>query len=202
MRKIFFTFLLCLFSSSLLFAQDKKVEPWSDKNFEGLEFRSIGPAFMSGRIADIAIHPDDDNTWYIAVASGGVWKTENAGVTWKPIFDKEDSFATGCVTVDPNNPHVVWVGTGENVGGRHLAFGDGVYRSDDGGTTWKNMGLKNSNHISKIVIHPENSDIIWVASQGPLWTKGGERGLYKSTDGGITWKQTLGNSEWTGVTGL
>jgi photosystem II stability/assembly factor-like uncharacterized protein len=202
MRNIFFTILLCLFASTFLFGQDKKDEPWSDKNFEGLEFRSIGPAFMSGRIADIAIHPEDDNTWYIAVASGGVWKTENAGVTWKPIFDKEGSFATGCVTVDPNNPHVVWVGTGENVGGRHLSFGDGVYRSDDAGSTWKNMGLKNSNHISKIVIHPENSDVIWVASQGPLWTKGGERGLYKSIDGGKNWKKTLGNSEWTGVTDI
>jgi len=202
MRNQFFTLLLCFISSTFIFAQDKTVKPWSDQNFEGLELRSIGPAFMSGRIADIAIHPEDDNTWYIAVASGGVWKTINAGVTWNPIFDKEGSFATGCVTIDPNNPHVVWVGTGENVGGRHLSFGDGVYRSDDGGMKWKNMGLKNSNHISKIVIHPENSDVIWVASQGPLWTKGGERGLYKSIDGGKNWKQTLGNSEWTGVTDI
>src|SRR5210317_1679812 len=187
MRNIFFTFLLCLFSSSLLFAQDKKAEPWSDKNFEGLEFRSIGPAFMSGRIADIAIHPEDDNTWYIAVASGGVWKTINAGVTWKPIFDKQGSFATGCVTIDPHNPNVVWVGTGENVGGRHVSFGDGVYRSRDGGKTWKNLGLNESQHISRIIIHPNNPEIIWVAAQGPLWNKGDKRGLYKSTDGGKTW---------------
>ena len=192
--------LLCLFSTLLLFAQDKKTAPWSDDNFAGLKLRSIGPAFMSGRISDIAIHPQDDNIWYTAVASGGVWKTTNAGVTWKPIFDEQSTFATGCVTIDPNNPHTVWVGTGENVGGRHLSFGDGIYRSDDGGGTWKNMGLKTSEHISKIVIHPENSNIIWVASQGPLWSKGGERGLYKSVDGGKNWKRVLGNDEWTGVT--
>lgn len=194
--------LLCSFLSWNLSAQDASPSPWADDNFTGLKLRSIGPAFMSGRIADIAIHPKDDNTWYVAVASGGVWKTVNAGVTWTPIFDKQTSFATGCVTVDPNNPHVVWVGTGENVGGRHIAYGDGIYRSDDGGKHWKNMGLKKSERISKIIIHPENSNVIWAAVQGPLWNKGGERGLYKSTDGGNNWKRTLGNDEWTGVTDL
>jgi photosystem II stability/assembly factor-like uncharacterized protein len=174
----------------------------ADTLLAGLEFRSIGPAFMSGRIADIAIHPHNDNIWYVAVGSGGVWKTTNAGVTWVPLFDEQPSYSIGCVTIDPSHPHVVWVGTGENVGGRHVGYGDGVYKSTDGGATWKNMGLRSSEHISKIVIHPTRSDVVWVAAQGPLWSKGGERGLFKSTDGGVTWKKTLGDKEWTGATDL
>ena len=174
----------------------------NEDTFSGLKFRNIGPAMTSGRIADIAINPDNENVWYVAVGSGGVWKTTNSGTTWKPIFDKQSSFSIGCVTIDPNNSHTIWVGTGENVGGRHVAIGDGIYVSHDDGTTWKNMGLKNSEHLSKIIVHPENSDIIWAASQGPLWTKGGERGIYKSIDGGKSWKRTLGDSEWVGATDL
>ncbi|NND08262.1 MAG: glycosyl hydrolase, partial [Saprospiraceae bacterium] len=168
----------------------------------GLKLRSIGPAFASGRIADIAIHPEHENTWYVAVGSGGVWKTENAGTTWTPLFDNQVSYSIGCVTIDPRNPHTIWVGTGENVGGRHVGFGDGIYRSLDDGQHWQHMGLKQSEHISKIIVHPDKSDIIWVAAQGPLWKKGGQRGLYKSTDGGDTWTQTLGDDEWIGVTDL
>lgn len=174
----------------------------NDKTFEGLKLRNIGPAFTSGRIADIAIHPDNENVWYIAVGSGGVWKTTNSGTTWKPIFDNQTSFSIGAIAVDPSNPHTIWVGTGENVGGRHVAIGDGIYVSYDDGATWKNMGLKNSEHLSKIVVHPEDSNIIWAVSQGPLWTSGGERGVYKSTDGGKSWKRTLGDSEWVGATDL
>ncbi|RLD22877.1 MAG: glycosyl hydrolase, partial [Bacteroidetes bacterium] len=174
----------------------------SSKNFSGLKFRNLGPAFVSGRIADIAIHPQDESIMYVAVASGGVWKTINAGTTWKPIFDKQVSYSIGCVTIDPNNPATIWVGTGENVGGRHVAFGDGIYVSYDEGKSWKNMGLKNSEHLSKIIVHPSNPNIIWVASQGPLWTKGGERGIYKSSDGGNSWKRTLGDAEWVGATDI
>lgn len=174
----------------------------TSKTFQGLEFRNLGPALTSGRIADIAIHPDNENIWYVAVGSGGVWKTENSGTTWQPIFDKQTSYSIGCITIDPNNTHTIWVGSGENVGGRHVGFGDGIYRSLDDGKTWKNMGLKKSEHISKIIVHPTNPEIIWVASQGPLWSKGGERGLYLSTDGGKSWNKTLGDSEWTGVTDL
>ena len=174
----------------------------ADSTFEGIKLRNIGPAFMSGRIADIAIHPGDENTWYVAVGSGGVWKTVNSGTTWTPIFDKQVSYSIGCLTIDPNHPHVIWVGTGENVGGRHAGYGDGLYKSEDGGLTWKNMGLKASERISKIIIHPDNSSVMWVAAQGPMWSKGGERGLYKSTDGGTTWKKTLGDDEWTGVTDI
>ncbi len=185
-----------------LFFMASYAQKFDEKLFSGLKFRSVGPAFTSGRISDIAIHPTDESTWYIAVGSGGVWKTENRGVTWTPIFDDQPVYSIGCVTIDPNNPHTIWVGTGENVGGRHVGFGDGIYKSEDDGKTWKNMGLPNSNHISKIIVHPENSDIIWVAAQGPLWTSGGERGLYKSTDGGKSWMKTLGGSEWTGVTDI
>ena len=185
------------------FAQEDAAKDEADnqsKLFDNFKLRNIGPAFMSGRIADLAIDPMNENIWYVAVASGGVWKTTNAGVTFSPIFDKQAVFATGCVTVDPNNSNVIWVGTGENVGGRHISFGDGVYRSEDGGNTWKNMGLKDSEHVSKIAIHPENSDVVIVASQGPLWSKGGDRGFFKSIDGGKTWYKTLGDDEWTGVT--
>ncbi len=199
--KNYILFFLLLVSFNLT-AQKKNSDPMSEATFKGLKLRNVGPAFTSGRIADIAIHPEDDNVWYVAVGSGGVWKTENAGTTWSTIFDDQPSYSTGCITLDPSNPHTVWLGTGENVGGRHVGFGDGIYKSPDGGKTWKNMGLKKSEHISKIIIHPENSNIIWVAAQGPLWSKGDERGLYKSVDGGTTWKKTLGDAEWTGVTDL
>ena len=174
----------------------------NDNTFKGLKLRNIGPAFTSGRIADIAIHPDNENVWYVAVGSGGVWKTTNSGTTWKPIFDNQKSYSIGAITIDPNNTHTIWVGTGENVGGRHVAFGDGIYVSHDDGASWKNMGLKDSEHLSKIVIHPEDSNTIWAVSQGPLWSSGGERGVYKSTDGGKSWKRTLGDNKWVGATDL
>ena len=199
MKNIVFILLL---ASASLFAQDEISPKSSDDSFAGLKFRNIGPAFMSGRIADIAIHPDNKNIWYVAVGSGGVWKTVNSGVTWSPVFDSQSVYSTGCVSIDPNNPNTVWVGTGEDVGGRHVGIGDGVYKSTDGGTNWKNMGLKSSEHIARIIIHPENSDVVYVAAQGPLWKKGGERGIYKSNDGGENWKRVLGDDEWTGATDL
>ncbi len=167
-----------------------------------LKFRNIGPALMSGRIADLAINPDQPNTWYVAVASGGLWKTTNAGTTWKPIFDNYSSYSMGCVTLDPSNSNTVWLGTGENVGGRHIGFGDGIYVSHDAGKSFKNMGLKESEHLAKIVVHPKDSNVIWVASQGPLWSSGGQRGIYKSTDAGETWTQVLSRGPWTGATDL
>ena len=192
---LFFTFIL----SYLMMGQGL---PADESTFSGFKLRNVGPSFTSGRIADVAIHPDNQNVWYVAVGSGGVWKTVNSGTTWKPIFDDQSVYSTGCIVLDPQNPNVVWLGTGENVGGRHVAFGDGIYKSDDGGKSWKNMGLTKSEHLSEIIVHPENSDVLWVASQGPLWNKGGERGLYKTIDGGKTWRRTLGDSEWTGVTDI
>ena len=206
MKSNIYSFIALLITSIFIsfssIAQQKTDSLWKDANFTGLKMRSIGPAFMSGRIADIAIHPTDENTWYVAVGSGGVWKTTNAGTTWKPVFDGEKSYSTGCITIDVSNPSRIWLGTGENVGGRHMGYGDGVYLSNDGGESWKNMGLKQSEHISKIVVHPSNSNTVWVAAQGPLWSKGGERGIYKTIDGGKTWTQTLGDTEWTGATDL
>ena len=171
-------------------------------NYKALEFRSIGPAFMSGRISDIVINPNNENEWIIATGSGGVWKTNNAGTTWEPIFDNEKSFSIGCITLDPNNSKIIWVGTGENVGGRHVSLGNGIYRSTDGGETWKNMGLEDSEHISKIIVDKRNSKNILVAAQGPLWSKGGQRGVYKSIDGGQNWKKILGDNEWVGATDI
>ena len=194
-------FLISLsFFLNITILQSQKSDIWSDDNFTGLEFRSIGPALMSGRISDIAIHPEDENTWYVTVGSGNVWKTQNSGITWDPIFDDQASYSIGCVTIDPNNPEVVWIGTGEDQGGRHFGYGDGIYKSLDGGKNWTNMGLKNSERISKIVIHPKNSNIVWVAVQGPLWSSGGQRGLYKTMDGGKNWKLVLKDNKWTGAT--
>jgi len=151
MKSILKIVLLCFFA--LVMLTPSYAQKITDKTFNGLSFRNIGPAFTSGRIADIAIHPNNENVWYIAVGSGGVWKTSNSGTTWKPIFDNEKSYSIGAITIDPNNPHTIWVGTGENVGGRHVAFGDGIYVSHDDGATWKNMGLKDSEHLSKIIIY-------------------------------------------------
>ena len=164
-----------------------------------LKFRSIGPALTSGRVADLAIHPDNKDVWYVAAASGGVWVTRNHGTTFSPIFDGYGSYSIGCVRIAPSNPKTIWVGTGENNNQRSASYGDGVYKSVDGGKTFVNMGLKQSEHIGTIVIHPKNENILWVAAYGPLWSSGGERGVYKSVDGGKTWKRTLFVSENTGI---
>jgi hypothetical protein len=173
-------------------------DPMASSVFSGLSFRSIGPSIVSGRIVDLAVNPKNNSEYYVAAASGGVWKTTNNGVTYNPVFDGQVSFSIGCVTIDPNNSNVVWVGSGENNNQRVVGYGDGVYKSEDAGKSWKNVGLKNSEHIGKIVVDPNNSDIVYVAAYGPLWNSGGERGIYKTTDGGKTWKSILNVSEHTG----
>lgn len=170
--------------------------------FAGLKLRSIGPALKSGRIGDIVKDPTRPSTWYIAVASGNVWKTVNNGTTFTPIFDNYGSYSIGCIAIDPRNPRVLWLGTGENNSQRSAGYGDGVYKSVDAGKSWKHVGLKTSEHIGKILIDPRNSDVVYVASQGPLWAPGGDRGLYKTTDGGVTWKAVLTISENTGVSDI
>jgi len=175
-------------------------DPMSTPTFNGLRFRSIGPAFTSGRVVGFAVDPASSSRYYVAVASGGVWKTVNNGTTWTPVFDSEGSYSIGAIALDPKNPSTVWVGTGENNSQRSVSYGNGVYRSDDGGRSWKNVGLKTSEHIGRIAIDPKDSNIVYVASQGPLWGPGGERGLFKTSDGGKTWKSILTVSENTGVT--
>lgn len=179
--------------------KSKEKAPIESMSISGLKWRNVGPALTSGRIADFAFNPNNPYEYYVATASGGVWKTVNAGTTYEPIFDSQKSYSIGCITIDPNNTNVIWVGSGENNNQRSVAYGDGVYKSLDGGKSWKNMGLKNSEHIGKIIVHPENSDVVYVAAIGPLWNKGGDRGLYKTEDGGKTWQSIIKVDEHTGV---
>ncbi|MDH3289459.1 MAG: glycosyl hydrolase [Gemmatimonadota bacterium] len=180
-------------------SEDDKPPALNSALVSGLKLRNIGPALMSGRIVEIAVDPVKRSTWYLAVASGGVWKTTNAGVTWEPIFDKQTAYSVGTVVVDPNDHLTVWVGTGENNSQRSVGYGDGVYKSVDGGASFANVGLKASEHIARILIDPRNSKVVYVASQGPLWAPGGDRGLYKTADGGKTWDKVLEIDEHTGV---
>jgi photosystem II stability/assembly factor-like uncharacterized protein len=179
--------------------EEEKAEGIDSKLLSGLKWRSIGPALTSGRVADFAVNPQNQSEWYVAIASGNVWKTVNNGTTFKPVFDKYGSYSTGVITMDPNNSNLLWLGTGENNHQRALGYGDGVYKSEDGGESWKNMGLKDSRQIGGIVVDPRNSDVVFVAAEGSAWGPGGERGLYKSTDGGENWKKVLEISENTGV---
>jgi photosystem II stability/assembly factor-like uncharacterized protein len=171
-----------------------------DPVYSGLSSRCIGPALMSGRVGDIAVDPVRPSTWYVAASSGGVWKTTNAGTTWTPIFDGHGSYSIGCVSVDPRNHLVVWVGTGENNSQRSVGYGDGLYKSIDGGASFAKVGLERSEHLAKVLIDPRDPNVVYVAAQGPLWGPGGDRGLYKTADGGKTWKCVLSISENTGVT--
>lgn len=165
----------------------------------GLQFRLVGPALTSGRVIDLAVHPNDANTWYVAAASGGVWRTQNHGTTFEPIFDNYGSYSIGCVSIAKSNANTLWVGTGENNNQRSVAYGDGVYKSVDGGKSFQNMGLKTSEHIGNIIIHPQDEQTVWVAAYGGVWSAGGERGVYKTTDGGKTWERTLFVSNETGI---
>ena len=203
MKKLaFFSVVAILFSIQFTQAQKSKKEdkqPLDSINVDGLKWRNIGPALTSGRISDIAVNPNNPFEYYVASSAGGVWKTNNSGIEYTPVFDNEGSYSIGCVTIDPNNTNIVWVGSGENNNQRSVNYGDGVYKSIDGGKSWKNMGLNTSEHIGKIIVHPENSNIVYVAAIGPLWNKGGDRGLYKTIDGGETWKAVLTVDEHTGV---
>jgi len=212
-RYLIMLFVSLFVVSTLAVAQkkDNKKDKDSDKEkdkkelnsgtFSGLKFRSIGPAFASGRIADFAVNPENFDNYYVAVASGHVWRTRNNGNTWEPIFDSYGAYSTADVELDPNNPYVVWVGTGEYNSQRSVGYGDGVYKSEDGGKSFSHVGFKNSEHIGRIIIDPRNSHV-YVAAQGPLWGPGGDRGLFKSTDGGKTWDTCLYVSPNTGITDI
>ena len=174
----------------------------STDKFKNLEFREIGPAVMGGRIDDFAVVESDPNIVYVGTASGGVWKTTNNGTTWEPVFDKEAVSTIGDVAIAPSDPSVVWVGTGEPNNRQSSSWGDGVYKSLDAGKTWKRMGLGATHHIARIVIHPKNPDVVYVAAQGHLWGANPDRGVYKSSDGGKTWSQVLKINDDTGVTDI
>ena len=187
-------------------ARKKKEETKQDSlkasAFSGLKWRSIGPSFSSGRIADFAVNPNNFSEYYVAVASGHIWKTTNNGTTFEPVFDNHGVYSIGCITMDPTNTNVVWAGTGENNHQRALGYGNGVYKTLDGGKSWKNMGLKDSRQIGGILIDPRNSAVVYVAAEGSAWGPGEERGLYKTTDGGKTWEKVLNISENTGVANI
>ena len=194
-----------LLSTIGIFAQKKSttpevVKPLFDAGTVGaLSFRMVGPALTSGRVIDIAVNPTNKDMWYVAAACGGVWTTNNHGITFSPIFDGYGSYSIACVELAPSNPNTIWVGTGENNNQRSVAYGDGVYKSMDGGKSFTNMGLKTSEHIGNIIIHPTDENTVWVSAYGPLWSSGGERGVYKTTDGGKTWTRTLFVSDNTGI---
>jgi len=207
-----FPLLLCLFCAAS--AQDEPPAPGggrggrgggapgeiNESTFNALRARNIGPAFVSGRVSQIAMFPDDTNHYMIALASGNIFMTYNNGTTWTPVFDNYGSYSIGTITIDPKNPSIVWVGTGENNNQRSVSYGDGVYKSEDGGRTFRNVGLKSTEHIARIVVDPRDSNVVYVAAPGPLWKGGGERGLYKTTDGGKTWssQSLIKVGEYTG----
>jgi len=207
--KFFILTLLILSVTFDLSAQRKKGDKKDEKKdkptalnsstYSGLKWRSIGPAYASGRIADFAVNPKNHSEWYVGVASGNIWKTTNNGQTFKPIFDKYGSYSIGALAIDPSNSNIVWAGTGENNPQRALAYGDGIYKSLDGGKSWENKGLKDSRQIGMITIDPRNTNIVFVAAEGSVWGSGGERGLYKTIDGGKNWKKVLNISEHTGI---
>ena len=204
MKKLFLLFLIFFISFPIISQDDdtttnKNKGPWSSSTFSGLKLRSLGPAFTSGRIADFAVNPDDPTEYFVAAASGHIWKTTNSGVTFKPVFDNYGAYSIGCLRMDPNNHNVIWAGTGENNHQRALGYGNGVYKTVDGGASWKNMGLKESRQIGMIQVDPRNSNIVFVAAEGSVWGPGGDRGLYKTIDGGKNWKKVLNISENTGV---
>jgi photosystem II stability/assembly factor-like uncharacterized protein len=186
---------LALLSVSAILAQNGP----SVDLLKSLKFREIGPANMGGRVDDFAVVESNTNIVYAGTASGGVWKSVNSGISWKPVFDDQSVSSIGDVTVSQSEPDVVWVGTGEGNNRQSSSWGNGVYKSADGGKTWTNMGLRDSNHIPRIVIHPTNANVVYVAAQGHLWGPNEERGVFKTTDGGKTWSKVLYINPDTGV---
>jgi len=199
MKKFIGLLLSTTLLTSVAYAADDKKDDDPAAIFSSIELRSIGPGAASGRISDFAFVPGASQVFYVGTASGGVWKTTNNGTTWSPVFDGYGSYSIGDVEVDPKNPATVWVGTGENNSQRSVSYGDGVYKSTDSGGSFTNVGLKESEHIGKILIDPRDTNIVYVAAQGPLWNEGGDRGLYKTSDGGATWERILEIDEHTGV---
>lgn len=199
-RTLVLLLLLALVATPALAKDDKENDHgFNSGAFSALKFRLLGPSFVSGRVGDFAVNPDNPAEYYVGVCSGGVWKTTNGGITYEPVFDGEGSYSIGCLALDPNDPKVLWVGTGENNSQRSVSYGDGIYKSIDAGKSFEKMGLEASEHIGMIVVDPRNSDVVYAAAQGPLWAAGGDRGLYKTVDGGVTWERILHVDDDTGV---
>ena len=178
--------------TAILQAQD---ESWFNK----MQWREIGPTATGGRVTDIAVNPKNDHHIFVASASGGLWETKNNGTTWECIFENEGTISIGDIALDPQDTETIWIGTGEANNQRSSFWGDGIYKSTDGGKTWKNTGLPESHHIGRIVVHPDNSDTVFVAALGKLYSANPERGLYRTTDGGQTWELVLYVNEDVGV---
>ncbi len=199
-KNLFFSVIAVLFLVSLNINAQDKSEPDSLKNISmsGLSFRSIGPAITGGRVVALAVNPFNHSEYFVGSGHGSLWKTTNNGITFSPAFDNQNSYAIGAITIDPSNPNIVWVGTGENNNQNNVIYGDGVYKSEDGGKSWKNMGLKESRQIGGIVVDPKDGNIVYLAAYGPSRVSGGDRGIFKTTDGGKTWNNVLFVSKYTG----
>ncbi|MEX2272490.1 MAG: hypothetical protein WD690_13535 [Vicinamibacterales bacterium] len=203
MKRLFLAALVAVLAATSVISRAQTSVGLNEETLKGIELRSIGPGLTTGRVQDVEIDPKNPNVWYVAAAFGGLWKTTNRGVTFEPIFDIDHkAFNMCCVVVDPKDSNVVWLGTGENKSQRSAHFGDGLYKSTDAGKTWARVGLENSEHIGAIAIDPRNSNVVWVASQGPLFSAGGDRGVYKTTDGGKTWTRVFHVNDDTGFTSL
>ncbi len=202
MKRLSVVLAVALITAAVNTAGQAPAQGLTTDTLNAMTWRSLPTNIVTGRVQDIAIDPKNPNIWYIASAFGGVWKTENRGINFTPIFDDYPAHNMCCIVVDPKDSNVLWLGTGENKSQRSAHFGDGLYKSTDAGKTWTRSGLANSEHIGKILVDPNNSNIVWVASQGPLFSAGGDRGVYKTTDGGATWNRVLHVNEDTGFTDL
>ena len=202
MKRLFLAALVAVLAATSVISRAQSGPALDGQTLKGIELRNIGPGLTTGRVQDVEIDPRNPNVWYVAAAFGGLWKTTNRGITFEPIFDEHKAFNMCCVVIDPKDSNVVWLGTGENKSQRSAHFGDGLYKSADAGKTWARAGLEHSEHIGAIAIDPRNSNVVWVASQGPLFSAGGERGVYKTTDGGRTWTRVLHVNDDTGFTSL
>jgi photosystem II stability/assembly factor-like uncharacterized protein len=189
-------------ASERLLSFNEKQQMEQNPLIENLEFKSIGPVIMSGRVTDVDGNPDDSNEFYVAYASGGLWKTKDMGESFTPLFDYEAVMSIGDIAVNWKFDEIIWVGTGENNSSRSSYSGAGIYKSTDKGKTWQNMGLNETNHTGRIVLHPDNPDIVWVAAMGHLYSRNPERGVYKTVDGGKTWEKTLFVNDKTGAIDL
>ena len=170
--------------------------------FKNLKWRSLGPSFQGGRVTSIAVPPGDHFVIYAGFASGSIWKTVNNATTWEPIFDNESAFSIGDIAISDSHPEIIYVGTGDALMGRQSYAGTGIFKSTDSGKTWQNIGLHDSHHIRKVVIHPDNPDIVYVAAMGHLFTYNEEKGIFKTSDGGKTWKKILYINEKVGASDI